>query len=162
MRKFVNQENCNAILAALTTFRRVSIRFENGENKKDEKFPTITSLLKENGVGHNYHSFIRDILVERKLVSVDLKKWNKQKAEPNIEMAKSIAQEAASKLCTYQKSRREARKQLPIEYREVVDKGEAPQPEEKPTISDVYKSAQKLKELAFKAGLTVEINIIVK
>ena len=97
MRKFVNQENCNAILATLTTFRRVSIRFENGENKKDEKFPTITSLLKENGIGHNYHSFIRDILVERKLVSVDLKKWNKQKAEPNIEMAKSIAQEAASK-----------------------------------------------------------------
>lgn len=162
MRKFVNQENCNAILAALTTFRRVSIRFENGENKKDEKFPTITSLLKENGVGHNYHSFIRDILVERKLVSVDLKKWNKQKAEPNIEMAKSIAQEATSKLCAYQKSRREARKQLPIEHREIADKYESPQHKKKPTISDVYESAQKLKELALKAGLTVEINIIVK
>lgn len=162
MRKFVNQENCNAILASLTTFRRISIRFENGENKKDEKFPTITSLLKENGVGHNYHSFIRDILVERKLVSVDLKKWNKQKAEPNIEMAKSIAQEAASKLCAYQKSRREARKQLPMEYNEVAGEWETPQPEEKPTISDVYESAQKLKEMALKAGLTVEINIIVK
>lgn len=107
---FTSVDNCNQLFTAFSEFRRLTIRFKNGENQPDEKVPDLSKILKEHGISRNYVGFVKKELVERKLVNAKFTKWNDLMSKPTYEMAESVASSASKALSAYQKEMEKKRK----------------------------------------------------
>jgi len=114
------------LFAAFSEFRRLTIRFKNGENRPDEKLPDLSKILKEHGISRNYVGFVKKELVERKLVNAKFTKWNDLMSKPTYEMAESVARSASKALSSYQKEMEKKRKAAENAEQEAAEKSHKP------------------------------------
>jgi hypothetical protein len=127
-------DNCNQLFTAFSEFRRLTIRFKNGENQPDEKVPDLSKILKEHGISRNYVGFVKKELVERKLVNAKFTKWNDLMSKPTYEMAESVASSASKALSSYQKEMEKKRK--------AAKKAEQEAPKEEPKKPDLLEGVE--------------------
>lgn len=125
-KSFTSVDNCNQLFTAFSEFRRLTIRFKNGENRPDEKVPDLSKILKEHGISRNYVGFVKKELVERKLVNAKFTKWNDLMSKPTYEMAESVASSASKALSAYQKEMEKKRKAAKKAEQEAAEKSQKP------------------------------------
>lgn len=123
---FTSVDNCNQLFTAFSEFRRLTLRFKNGENQPDEKVPDLSKILKEHGISRNYVGFVKKELVERKLVNAKFTKWNDLMSKPTYEMAESVASSASKALSAYQKEMEKKRKAAKKAEQEAAEKSQKP------------------------------------